>query len=105
MARIGRSGVGNASSRNPARLQELRSTGLAIYKPADRDLRDEFMDFDRPIYTNPDADIICRNGKSYVESDAFRFWVGDNSKPTGLTRTLAVGSRAMSRTKKLPGHR
>jgi hypothetical protein len=91
----------SSTTRPPAILRvyrEARSLALTIYKPIFEDLRTKDTQFDRPIYVNPNADIIYRGKAACRKGDAFRLRRCGNWEDEALcgTRILAVDAIALT---------
>ena len=99
-----------SKTRPPAVLsvcRESRIQALTIYKAVDDGIRTKTPKFsfcDRPIYVNPEVDIVYRNKFAGDKGDAFRMrckkWVVD-TEPMAFTPTLAVDLIALISPRKL----
>ncbi|TVY82119.1 hypothetical protein LSUE1_G004144 [Lachnellula suecica] len=104
-----------SKTRPPAILaacRESRIQGLAIYKAVDDGIRTKttkYAHLDRPIYVNPEVDVIFRGHTACDKGDAFRIRCKEplgvryneqiaHTEPVAFTRTLAVDLVALTKT-------
>jgi hypothetical protein len=88
-----------STTRPPAILgvcREARSLALTTYNTFAEDIRTKDSDFDKPIYINPEVDIIYRGKAACRKGDAFRIrYRGWEEEPLYGTRILAVDTIAL----------